>query len=80
MMALFGLGAGIPLILLGMLSRQAMTRFRDKLLSAGRTGKGLLGGVLLGMGLLILTGADKSFESMILRLSPDWLVQLTSSI
>lgn len=80
MMALFGLGAGMPLILLGMLSRQAMTRFRDKLLGAGRTGKGLLGGVLLGMGLLILTGADKSFESMILRLSPDWLVQLTSSI
>lgn len=80
MMALFGLGAGIPLVLLGMLSRQAMMRFKDKLLTAGKTGKRLLGGVLLIMGILILTGADKDFESMILNISPDWLVDLTSSI
>lgn len=80
MMALFGLGAGIPLILLGMLSRQAMTKFRDKLLGVGKTGKGLLGGVLLVMGILILTGMDKELESLVLRFSPDWLTELTSSI
>lgn len=80
MMALFGLGAGIPLVLLGMLSRQAMMRFRDKLLVAGKTGKGVLGGVLLVMGILILTGADKTFEAYVLRLSPDWLTELTSAI
>lgn len=80
MMALFGLGAGIPLVLLGMLSRQAMTRFRDKLLGAGKTGKGLLGSVLLIMGILILTGADKELESLVLRISPDWLTELTTSI
>jgi cytochrome c-type biogenesis protein len=80
MMALFGLGAGIPLVLLGMLSRQAMVRFRDKLLVAGKTGKWVLGGVLLLMGVLILTGADKEFEAFALSLSPDWLTELTSSI
>lgn len=80
MMALFGLGAGIPLVLLGMLSRQAIAKFRDKLLIAGKTGKGLLGGVLLVMGILILTGVDKEFESLVLRFSPDWLAELTSSI
>lgn len=80
MMALFGLGAGIPLVLLGMLSRQAMMRFRDKLLVAGKTGKGVLGGVLLVMGILILTGADKTFEAYVLSLSPDWLTELTSAI
>jgi len=80
MMALFGLGAGIPLILLGMLSRQAMMKFRDKLLTAGKAGKSLLGGVLFIMGLLILTGVDKEFESTILSISPSWLVNLTSSI
>lgn len=80
MMALFGLGAGIPLVLLGMLSRQAMTRFRDKLLGVGKAGKGLLGGVLLVMGFLILTGLDKELESHVLRFSPDWLNELTSSI
>ncbi len=80
MMALFGLGAGIPMILLGMLSRQAISRFRASLLNAGRTGKRVLGGILLIMGTLILSGADKSFETLVLRISPAWLVQLTTSI
>lgn len=80
MMALFGLGAGIPLVLLGMLSRQATARFRGMLLGVGKTGKGLLGGVLLVMGILILTGIDKEFESFVLRISPGWLVELSSSI
>lgn len=80
MMAMFGLGAGIPLVLLGMLSRQAMMRFRDKLLVAGKAGKWLLGGVLLLMGALILTGADKAFEAYVLSVSPEWLTALTSAI
>lgn len=79
-MALFGLGASTPLVILGMLSRQAMTKFRDKLLAAGSAGKKILGVLLLTLGLLILTGADKQFESAILKISPDWLVQLTTSI
>lgn len=80
MMALFGLGAGIPLVLLGMLSRQAMAKFRNHLLIAGKTGKGVLGALLLVMGILILSGTDKSLESEILKITPDWLVRLTSSI
>lgn len=80
MMALFGLGAGIPLVLLGMLSRQAMTKFRDKLFTAGKAGKKVLGGLLLTMGVLTMTGADKNLESLILKISPDWLVQFTTSI
>lgn len=80
MMALFGVGAGIPLILLGMLSRQAMMRFRDRMLIAGKAGKKVLGSLLLAMGVLIITGADKNIEILILKNSPDWLIQLTTSI
>lgn len=80
MMALFGLGAGVPLILLGMLSRQAMMKFRDKLFQAGKTGKKALGALLLAMGILIVTGVDKKLESLILQNSPEWLVQLTTAI
>lgn len=80
MMALFGLGAGIPLVLLGLLSRQAMARFRDRLLTAGKAGKAVLGAVLLLMGVLILSGGDKAFESFVLGISPDWLVALTTRI
>lgn len=79
-MAFFGLGAGAPLVIVGMLSRQAMTRFRDKMLAVGVAGKKLLGILLLVLGILILTGADKTFEAAALKHAPDWLVQLTTSI
>ncbi|CAB1370453.1 cytochrome c biogenesis CcdA family protein [Denitratisoma oestradiolicum] len=80
LMGLFGLGAGVPLVVLGLLSRQAMTRIRGQLLSAGRVGKQLLGGIMLLLGGLILSGADKAFEAWVVELAPDWLISLTTSI
>ena len=79
-MALFGLGAGIPLILLGLLSRQALAKFRNRLFAAGKAGKKVLGALLLLLGIAIITGADQQFETFILQISPDWLVRLTVSI
>jgi cytochrome c-type biogenesis protein len=76
-MALFGIGAGIPLILLGLLSRQAMMRFRDKLLLAGQTGKKVLGVLLLLVGIMIIFGWDKQLESAALDVLPTWLVNLS---
>ncbi|MDZ4212168.1 MAG: cytochrome c biogenesis CcdA family protein, partial [Methylotenera sp.] len=77
-MALFGLGAGLPLILLGLLSRQAMMRVRSKLFTVGKIGKRILGAILLLVGLLIITGLDKQFETLIVAASPDWLISLTT--
>jgi len=77
-MALFGLGAGLPLILLGLLSRQAMMRVRSKLFTAGKIGKRILGAILLLVGLLIITRLDKQFETLIVAASPDWLITLTT--
>jgi cytochrome c-type biogenesis protein len=79
-MALFGIGAGAPLVALGLASRQAIARIRGRLLATGKVGKLILGSVMLGLGALILTGADKSFEALILNSAPDWLVNLTTSI
>lgn len=79
-MALFGVGAGLPLVVLGLLSRQAMMKMRGSLLTAGRYGKQILGGVMLLLGILILTGADKAFEAWVLDSAPQWLVDLTTSI
>lgn len=76
-MALFGIGAGVPLILLGLLSRQAMMRFRDKLLLAGQTGKKVLGALLLLVGLMIILGWDKQLESLALDILPEWLINLS---
>lgn len=77
-MALFGLGAGLPLVLLGLLSRQAMMHVRSKLFTAGKIGKRILGIVLLSVGLLIISGLDKKFEAVIVSASPDWLISLTT--
>lgn len=80
LMALFGIGAGAPLIALGLVSRGAMAKARGKLFAAGKLGKQALGGVMLLLGLLILSGADKRFEAWVLQAAPDWLVRLTTSI
>lgn len=77
-MAIFGLGAGIPLILLGLISRQAMMKFRNKLFTAGKIGKQMLGGLLLIVGLMIISGFDKTLESIVVQASPEWLVNLTT--
>lgn len=78
-MAIFGIGASLPLIILGSVSRQALTRWRGHLLQAGKRGKQVLGGVMLLLGVGILTGLDKLFEAWVLGLAPDWLVRLTTS-
>ena len=78
LMLLFGLGAGTPLLLLGSLSREAMARTRGRLLAVGKTGKLLLGGVMLLLGLLIFTGQDKGFEAWVLDRSPAWLTDITT--
>lgn len=76
-MLTFGIGAAIPLLLLGLLSREALMRWRDRLLSAGAGGKGLLGALLITAGILVLTGWDKQLESMLVERLPDWLTALT---
>lgn len=79
-MALFGIGAGLPLIALGTLSHRAMLRFKSKLSATGKTGKTLLGALLLILGLLIVTGYDKALEAWVLTQAPEWLTRLTISI
>ena len=42
-MLVFGLGAALPLVLLGLVSREAMMRWRDRMLAAGQRGKIAMG-------------------------------------
>jgi cytochrome c-type biogenesis protein len=77
-MLAFGFGAVVPLLILGALSREILTRWRDTLASAGSGGKYALGGVLILTGLAILTGFDKTLETHIVSVSPAWLTELTT--
>jgi len=77
-MLMFSLGAALPLLSIGMLSRQAVGKWRSRMLDAGQKGKKIFGAALLLIGILILSGADKSFEKWTVNVMPDWLVTLTS--
>jgi hypothetical protein len=79
-MALFGFGASLPLVLLGLASRGAMTRLRGRLLAAGRGGKKVLGTVMLVLGAFIFTGIDKRVEAWILDVAPPWITQIGTSL
>lgn len=78
-MAVFGVGAALPLVLIGMLSRTTLMRIRSRLMSAGSLGKGLLGAVLIVIGAAIVSGLDKKIEAVLVELSPQWLTALTTS-
>ena len=77
-MFVFGLGAALPLMLLGFLSREAMMRWRGRMMEAGKGGKMLLGVVLVAIGLIVATGLDKRIETMLVDASPAWLTELTT--
>lgn len=77
-MFIFGLGAALPLLLLGLLSREAMTRWRSRLMSAGQVTKLGLGILFVLIGALVLTGLDKSIETVMVAASPQWLTELTT--
>ncbi|MCJ2134565.1 cytochrome c biogenesis CcdA family protein [Methylobacterium sp. J-026] len=77
-MLAFGIGAALPLMLLGFVSREALMRWRGGLASAGRAAKAALGAVLVVLGLLVLTGLDKRTEAALVAASPDWLNTVTT--
>jgi cytochrome c-type biogenesis protein len=77
-MLAFGIGAALPLVAIGMMSREALLRWRGRMMAAGSGGKLLMGGVLLGVGLLILLGLDKKIEAVLVDWSPAWLTTLTT--
>ncbi len=74
----FGIGAALPLLLIGMMSREAMSRWRGRLLAAGQGGKAAMGAILVATGLLILSGLDKRLEAILVAASPAWLTDLTT--
>ncbi len=77
-MLLFGLGAAAPLLLIGSLSREALLAWRGRLIGAGGALKKGLGVLLLVSGIAALTGTDRSLETLLVNLSPDWLTRLTT--
>ena len=79
-MLVFAIGTALPLFLLGFASREALIRWRDHMLATGMLGKRVLGLALVATGALILTGYDKLLEAALLRVTPEWLTDITTRI
>ena len=79
-MLAFGLGIASVLLIIAFAARTVLARWRGKLMRAGGTGKRVLGGLLAAVGLLILTGADRVFEGIVVSVSPQWLTDATTAI
>ncbi|MGU3421421.1 cytochrome c biogenesis CcdA family protein [Methylobacterium radiotolerans] len=79
-MLLFGLGAALPLLLLGALSREVLMRWRDRMMGLGKGLKVALGAILVATGLMIATGYDKAAETVLVNASPAWLTNLTTRL
>jgi cytochrome c biogenesis protein CcdA len=77
-MLVFGFGAALPLLVLGTLSREVLTRWRSRLAGAGRTSKIILGVLLVAVGVLVLSGADKVVKTALVQASPAWLTAFTT--
>jgi cytochrome c biogenesis protein CcdA len=74
----FGLGAGLPLAAFGLLSRQAVLRWRAQMMSGGARAKAAFATLLVAIGVLVVSGLDKRIETLVVDHSPQWLTDLTS--
>ena len=74
----FGLGAAMPLLLLGLLSHEAMIRWRNQLILTGQVTKIALGILFIAIGALVIFGFDKSVETALVAASPQWLTDITT--
>jgi cytochrome c-type biogenesis protein len=78
LMIIFGFGAALPMLLIGTLSREFITRWRGGLAHAGKAGKRALGALMVVLAIFILTGIDKSVESVLVAWSLGWVTDITT--
>jgi cytochrome c-type biogenesis protein len=77
-MLVFGLGAAVPLLVIGVLSREVLVRRRELLLATSTRLKAALGVLLALVGIAIVTGVDRPIEAGLVEASPQWLTALTT--
>lgn len=79
-MIIFGLGAATPIVALAYGSRQAVFARRDRLAQISRIAKPVVGSALIVVGAFVITGLDKTIETILTQAMPDWLVNVTTRL
>lgn len=77
-LALFGLGAAVPLVSVGYLSRARLSRLRTWVITHGSRTQQLMGALLALIGVMVLLGADKALEGALNRWLPSWWLGWTT--
>ncbi|MBB3059907.1 cytochrome c biogenesis CcdA family protein [Microbulbifer rhizosphaerae] len=72
----FGIGTAAALLAAAYLSARLLGRWRGGIVAGANRGKQLLGGLLLVLGVMVLSGADKLLEAFALGVLPDWAISL----
>ncbi len=79
-MLAFGIGTSLPLLALASVSREALLRWRGRMLGASSRIKMVLGALLVIAGAMTLSGFDRTIQVGLERALPDWLVAVTTRI
>jgi cytochrome c-type biogenesis protein len=79
-MLAFGIGTSLPLLALALMSREALLRWRGKMLGASSGIKMALGARLVIAGVTTLSGFDRTIQSGLEQALPDWRVAITTRI
>lgn len=70
LMGLFGLGAALPVVALAHVGRVTFVKMRGRLIQAGKTGRMILGEVMIAVAAMILCGVDKTVKCWLVIYSP----------
>ncbi|MEZ2332919.1 cytochrome c biogenesis CcdA family protein [Mesorhizobium sp. RCC_202] len=79
-MMAFGIGTSLPLLALALMSREALLRWRGRLLGASGRIKMALGALLMIAGVMTLSGFDRTVQTGLERALPDWVVAITTRL
>lgn len=79
-MLAFGIGTALPLLLLSTVSREALMRWRGRMMNTASGLKMPLGVLLILAGTMTLTGFDRTVQTVLLAAMPDWMLALTTHI
>jgi cytochrome c-type biogenesis protein len=79
-MLAFGIGIALPLLLLSMLSREMLLRWRGRMMSTASGLKMALGALLIFAGAMTLSGLDRRVQAARLDILPNWMLSLITSI
>lgn len=79
-MAAFACGIAAVLLAIALAGRSLFLKLKSGVAAKAKFGKALLGGILLLVAILIITGLDRKLEAVFVSAAPDWLVALTTAL